>query len=337
MIQQHVLYWLCTDIANSTVAIGLGAMGGLAAPLFVTLAGVGSSLALKRHCQIECLMPLRGLIILCFGYLLNFLTPSWFSLGAWYVLHLIGFAVMISPFLQKIPSKALLVLMTVVIFSTALLQTNLETPLRLFNQQMGNPINLGGFFRHMFVEGFFPIFPWIAYFMAGIVAGRWILQKKIKKISVLAAVLFSIFIILAVCFFFKLPFTRNIYLIRFFVVTPSFYPSSTPMILLLISLSLFFLSGVTILEAKVSYENLKFLSYLGQSSMTLLIIHVFIIRGSAHYFGFWRIFPMPTAVMLTWATLLFFTIMVYSWQKTNYRYGAEWLMRKVSSWSLAAS
>lgn len=334
MIQQHVLYWLSADIADNATVLALGALGGLAAPVFITLSGVGVSLSAKRHFRSGHLMPLRGLVIIAFGYLLNFLTPHWFSLGAWYVLHLIGLAIMISPLLQRCSSKFLLGLTAGVVFSTALLQTHLGTPLRLFNQQMGHPENLDGFLRHIFVEGFFPIFPWIAYFIAGIVAGRWLLQRNIRRIAYLAAILFTGFAALAICYYVIPTITRNVYLLRFFTVSPSFYPSLTPITLLLMSLALLLLFAITSLEKHISLTRLTVLSYLGQCSMSLLIVHVAVIRESARYYDFWRIFPMPQAVFLTWAVLVFFASAAYLWHKIDYRYGAEWMMRHISAWIL---
>ncbi len=331
MIQQHVLYWLSSDIQHSKIVLALGALGGLAAPIFVTVAGVGTALGVHRHSDWNRMMPIRGVMIIGFGYLLNFLAPHWFTLGAWYVLHLIGFAVMISPLLQRMSSVYLLVLTAGVVIATALLQTQLQTPFRLYNNQMSNPVNLAGFFKHIFVEGFFPIFPWLAYFTAGIVSGRWLLKEENKKIGYFSLVLFIIFIFLTTCYYARFSFTQNAALIRFFTVTPSFYPSLTPIIMLLISLSLFFLYGSLKLESKKSFRKFRFLVYLGQCSMTLLIVHVSVIRGAAHRYHFWQTFSVSQAVILTWSTLIFFSIAAYYWRKVGFRYGTEWILRKATS------
>lgn len=330
MIQQHVLYWLSSNTTSSKLVLCLGGLGGLAAPIFVTLAGVGTSLGAQRHLKMDLLMPARGVIVLAFGYLLNFLAPHWFSLGAWYVLHLIGFAIIISPYLRRFSTPYLLTMMAVVIIMTAIFQSYLGTPLRLYNQQMSDPVNVRGFFRHIFVEGFFPVFPWLAYFMAGMASGRWILNGQKIKIAYLGTALIGGFVILAICGFFGFKITTQPWLMRFFTVIPSFYPSLTPIILFLISIALFFLYGFLSLEKKRALHHIRFLVFLGQSSLTLLIVHVAVIRGAAHKFHFWRIFSVPNAVLLTWSTLLFFTAIAFFWHKINYRYGAEWILRKVS-------
>jgi hypothetical protein len=43
-----------------------------------------------------------------FGYLLNWLTPSWFSLGTWFVLHMMGLAIATAPLWRRLGERALL-------------------------------------------------------------------------------------------------------------------------------------------------------------------------------------------------------------------------------------
>ncbi|WP_419660013.1 uncharacterized protein Dvar_03560 [Desulfosarcina variabilis str. Montpellier] len=48
MITQHVCYWFCALHAKF-VTLATGALGGLAAPIFITLSGVGVDLSIQRH------------------------------------------------------------------------------------------------------------------------------------------------------------------------------------------------------------------------------------------------------------------------------------------------
>ena len=65
--------------------------------------------------------------------------------------------------------------------------------------------------------------------------------------------------------------------------------------------------------------------------MTLLIVHVAVIRESAVYFNFWRTFNLPQALLLVGIFLLLFTLATCVWQKIQFRFGAEWVLRKLSS------
>ena len=331
MIQQHVLFWLCSDIRGNLLVLVLNALGGLAAPLFVTLAGVGSSLAVQRLSCWDLLIPLRGAILIGFGYLLNLLAPHWFFINAWYILHLIGFALIIGPLLQRISSAYIMAMMAAVILITAILQIYFETPFKLFNHQMGISNSLRDFLKHVLAEGFFPIFPWLAYFMAGMVSGRWLIYKEEKKIGCLAIALFATFMGLIISALICPLVTKSVWLSRFFTFIPTFYPALIPITLLLMSLSLLFLFAARSLEAKMPLHNLRILAYLGKSSLTLLMVHVVIIRGAAYYFKFWKTFPAVPSIAVTYGVLLLVTVMVCQWYKINFRYGTEWLLRAVSN------
>ena len=101
MMEQHLGVWLWRGpapghrITDYPVLLGINILGGGAAPAFLMLAGVGAALFLGRAERSSLraarrVLGTRGVTILLFGYLLSLLTPSWFTLRSWYVLHLIG-------------------------------------------------------------------------------------------------------------------------------------------------------------------------------------------------------------------------------------------------------
>jgi uncharacterized protein len=222
-------------------------------------------------------------------------------------------------------------MMAAVIFITAILQTYFGTPFKLFNHQMGVSDGLWDFLKHVLTEGFFPIFPWLAYFMAGMVAGRWLIYKEEKKIGYLALVLFVLFIGLIIYALICPAVTKSLLLSRFFRLIPTFYPALTPITLLLMSLALLSLFTVRSLETKMSLHNLRILAYLGKSSLTLLMIHVVFIRGITYYFKFWKTFAVIPSIAVTYGVLLLVMVMVTLWHKINFCYGTEWLLRAVSN------
>ena len=67
---------------------------------------------------------------------------------------------------------------TVCLIATVGVQNALDTPLRLFNEDMAAPKKPGGVLRFALAEGFFPVLPWLAFFMAGLLAGRWLLAGR---------------------------------------------------------------------------------------------------------------------------------------------------------------
>ena len=329
MITQHVAFWITAEPGSSWVIQVTGALGGLAAPLFVTLSGIGAVLLSERHPNADRLFFVRGLLIMVFGYLMNVLTPHWFTLGSWYVLHMIGAALIMAPLLRRVPDFAMILMAAAVMVATGLLQSYLNMPFRLFNDHMAAQVQLGGVLRYALVEGFFPIFPWIAFFMAGILAGRWLISARMDKLLVFGTVLVGTAVILSATYFSGADFTRSEPWVRYFRLQSSFYSALAPLSLLLMGLSLLFVAAFSALQKKISFSPSDVLVCLGRASLTLLIVHVALIRESAVYLNFWKILPAVPTLVATAGVLLFFSLAALAWQKIAFRYGFEWLLRKV--------
>lgn len=331
MILQHVAYWMVrSGPADNWLVLSTGAVGGLAAPIFVTLAGLGVTFMCRRHDACDRLLVLRGAMIVGFGYLMNFLTPHWFSMWSWYVLHLIGLAMMLAPLLRRMPDGWVLAFLIVVLVGTVLIQNSLETPFRLFNNDMSAPSKPGGVFRFILAEGFFPVFPWLAFFTAGMLAGRWLLTGSAQRIWQLAAVMIVLMAVCAGLYATGASFTRDPRWIRFFFLNLTFYPALTPISLFLIAISLLAVYLFSSLENRLSLQPSNFLVCMGRASLTFLIVHVAAIREGAFFFNIWKRMPAPVALLVVVAIITFFATAAVWWRKINFRYGAEWLLRKVA-------
>ena len=189
MIEQHLGVWLWRGpdpghgVGEYMHLIAFNALGGGAAPLFVTLAGVGSALFIARQKpHLDRTLAIRGLVLMGFGLVLNLITPSWFSWGSWFVLHMMGFAIALSAVWRRLPTWAVLALTVAVLVGTAFIQDALGTPARLSNPRMRDLALPGGALRLALAEGQFPIFPWLAFFLAGVVSGRWIVANRRRNI-----------------------------------------------------------------------------------------------------------------------------------------------------------
>ena len=330
MVAQHVTYWICGLPRSSWIVQITGTVGELAAPLFVTLAGVGVTLTVQRHSRCDRLLWARGCMLIGFGFLLNWLTPHWFSLQSWYVLHMIGLALVLAPLLRRAPSPALMAMILVVIVATVLIQTGLDTPLRLYNRDLAAPIKPGGILRFALAEGFFPVFPWIAFSMAGMLAGRWLLDNKPACVWQLAVGLLVGMGILIGLYATGWEMTRQMAWIRFFKWRYSFYPALMPITLFLIAAALFFIHGFVALDRIIALRSTNGLVCLGRASLSILIVHVVVVRESAIYFHFWRSLSFIQTLVGTSAIVLFFCVASVCWRKVNFRFGAEWLLRKVA-------
>jgi uncharacterized membrane protein len=331
MIAQHVSLWVCARSHGSLLVLTAGALGGISAPIFITLSGVGATLLSKSRNRPDLLLATRGGIILGFGYGLNLLTPHWFAPGSWYVLHMIGTALIAAPLLRRLSDTGLILLLVIVLVVTGMLQNHLGTPFRLFNRHMAAPVGLTGVARYALAEGFFPIFPWIAFFLAGLLAGRWLKDNRLDKIRRLAVVFLLMMAALALSDAIGPDFTHSKPLVRFFRLQLSFFSALTPLSLFLMAVALLFIIGFFRLDQKHGFRQSHVLVCLGRVSLTVLIVHICVIRESAVYFGYWKTLTETGSLFTTLAILAGFALAAKVWQRYQYKFGFEWLLRKVSN------
>jgi peptidoglycan/LPS O-acetylase OafA/YrhL len=68
---------------------------------------------------------------------------------------------------------------------------------------------------------------------------------------------------------------------------------------------------------------------LGRASLTIFILHVPLFRELTRPFGYWRGLS-ATATLATIGTFAALSIVVaMAWRRVDYRWGAEWVLRKV--------
>lgn len=338
MVQQHLGVWLWNVpvmplwelFTAHPLMMGMNFSGLLAAPLFVSLAGFGS---VYLHAKTERpfrVFAVRGALVIFFGYILNFLTPHWFNPGSWFVLHCIGFFLIAAPALLRL-NTGYLVILYPVIFGTAVLgQHVLGTPLLLTDTRMGNSSLPGGMLRLMFLEGHFPVFPWLALFISGIIAGRWISAGKLRRIIFTGISCIAAGVILGVLYRHGYAFATRGQLFRMFVPLPYFYPALPPLML--------GLNGLTLLGVGLSYRiGLKKgvrasspLVCLGRVSLTVLFVHIALFNELFHLLGMKNSFSAVWTFVIIVSALGACGLCAILWRKAEYRYGLEWWVRAVS-------
>lgn len=343
MMEQHLGTWLwqVADPSRSLVAqaplyMGLNALGGLAAPIFITLAGAGVSflVAGRAHRSVDAILVRRGLGLLGFGYLLNWLTPSWFSPGSWFVLHLMGLGIATSPLWRRLPDAALLALEAGILAATVAVQAWLRTPILLDNSRMRDLDLPGGAARLALAEGQFPVLPWLGVFLAGVVVGRWVLAGQHARITALLRICVGVGVVLvglqygahhlpSLSFLKAEPWRRVI------TVRTSFYPAGPGIVLLLQAGVLLLLRTALWVEAVRELAPRGVLVCLGRASLTLLLVHVVLFRELSRPLGAWQAFDWPVALAIIAAWTVVCALLARAWQRIDYRFGAEWLLRRI--------
>lgn len=335
MIEQHVGIWLWQGPARGErtldypLLVGFNAMGGMAAPLFVTLAGVGSALmCAKARPRTDSTLVRRGLVLMLFGLALNFLTPSWFSWGSWFVLHMMGFAMALAPIWRRLPTPALLIGCAVVLTATVAVQLWLPTPIPLTNPRMRDVTMAGGPLRLALAEGQFPILPWLTFYLAGFCAGRWINKGEVGRIALLGlsfAALGGLGRLLV-----STKTLTHVWPKRAFELHLGFYPASVAIVGLLLGGALLLIAFVSWIEKKRSIGANNFLVTLGRTSLTLLMVHVVVFREWSRPIGWWRGLDANMSLLVIFSFLVLAVVLSRVWQRVDYRFGAEWMLRKIA-------
>jgi uncharacterized protein len=337
MMEQHLLLWLWNEpwkgdamLDSFPVLMTLNGLGGFAAPLFITLAGIGSFLFMKRPGSTGKTLCARGIIIILFGYLLNFLTPSWFTPSAWYVLHLIGFGLAISPLLQKLSTPRLVMSMAIIIVTASILQIALEDPGQINPQQMSDHGIAVWLLRLALAEGHFPIFPWLAFFIAGILIGRWTMEDRINYSILMSAGMITAGTVLSVIGFIGFDTATSGPAAIIFTLLPDFYPARAPITLILLGLSTITVAFIMRDGFSSRFGPSGLLACLGRASLTLLIAHIVVFRELSIRLGFYRKLDTAPALIALISIILFFMLLSFLWRRIDFKYGAEWVMRKIS-------
>lgn len=334
MIEQHMGFWLWNmsgytlKFLDHPFLIGFNAMGGYAAPAFITLAGAGTVFFVSRYGPADIILVKRGIILLLFGYFLNITVSSWFTAGSWYVLHMIGFGLIVSTLLRRISNTWLFVIFAFILAFTVFIQYYLKTPGFLSNRHMSNYHLPGGVFRLAFAESQFPVFPWLSLFIAGIISGRYILKDKLKNILLTASFLLCFGILLTLPSLIDLEVAKKGLPKMLFRIYLGFYPANPPIVLLLTSIVLFTIVIFIHINRKWTISEKNILVCLGRTSLTYLIVHVVFFRQIGRSLGIWHIFSSTTAMVIIITTLVIFAILAMQWRKAGYKYGAEWIIRK---------
>ena len=109
-----------------------------------------------------------------------------------------------------------------------------------------------------------------------------------------------------------------------------FYPCSPAYILLVGGLVMSVTAGVMAWERRRPLSADGVMVNLGRASLTLLLLHVWMFRELSRSVGLWSAFDAPAAFGVTMLAIGIYTLLAWQWRKVGFRFGAEWLLRKVA-------
>lgn len=337
MIVQHIGIWMwklpwskvMANFSDHIIYVSLNTLSGLSAPIFIFSAGTGAFLLMKKYDDNQKIIK-RGLFLLLLGYIHNLTITHWFTYGSWYVLHLMGFGFLLVPILKKLKSSYIVSIILIAVFCTYTIQTLIDTPLLLKNKNMSDVSQSWAMVRLAFVEGHFPILPWISFFFIGFLYGRLREREGYVKRSFLIGSSLLVFgggLILVGHFLPDL--NDSMLFARLFFIKGRFYPMVLPMLLLLSGLTFIVINLLYLICSVTRIGEYNPIVLIGRFSLTIFFTHVYLkfliyeLEKNQTYTKF------ETMSAITIA-LIVFTGLSYAAQKTNYKFSLEGLLRRLS-------
>lgn len=343
-------------------------IGDFAAPIFVFLVGMSQAISLSKQTDSERFfgvsgirMIKRGLLIILAGFILVIFTFGPFDLFEWDILPFIGISLMILFLLRKVPLWTLLLLAFLAVFVTPFLRElsgysnywgNLEDAYGAANIFPGLLLDPAEQYRinfvfvdvvkGLFINGYFPIFPWIAFPLIGYFVGKINLtgdrigrfDGKIGILGVISIALGFGAAFYAVSIGSKNPATEHL-------APFSFYPESTTLLLVQIGICFVFFYLCRIYFDKNPKENffIRYCRLLSKYSLTIYIYHYCLLLWPVWLAGFIKgdlkryycnALSAPKALGLSVILLILFYYFLSGWNKRQGRYSFEWFLAKLT-------
>lgn len=158
---------------------------GFAAPLFTFLSGVSYRLWLnaqqargKPDTDISKITIRRGLFLFGTGFLFNIFVWMPEDTFNWDILTFIGTALICLNLVRKLPLPIPLLICALVYAISPVLREVAEYPLYWTNNFFECDLTLSDVVMGFLVTGYFPLFPWIIYPIAGFMVASWIFPAE---------------------------------------------------------------------------------------------------------------------------------------------------------------
>lgn len=156
--------------------------GAVPAPLFTFLVGVSLWLSLvsrrgdgPAEAQATVRIVRRGLFILLLGF--AFATLIWMPRAVfdWDILTFIGSAILLLCAVRRLPPAALLAAAAVVLAASPPLRVVTHYAAHWAGDEYSYRFVLGDILSGWLANGYFPLFPWLAFPLSGFAVGKWLL------------------------------------------------------------------------------------------------------------------------------------------------------------------
>lgn len=309
MVQIHLLLHLRPG--DSGMYMAMGSLGTLAAPFFLICAGMGNGYMQQRHqnsdSTLRSILLRRGLFLVLFPSILGLLYHLDISQAvAWDIFTLIGAMYLVVGINCGIKLRGALMALGIVLLLNHFLS-------------VGSPVILRG--------GPFPIIPFAAYFLVGIIFAQLRQLTNQKKVICIAMPL-SMVILLIIVFFQG---TQILRLTRYDVWNAEGVFGISALYLLTLNIARLLQAWPLFAKNNgflIKFGNVSFSLYYIQ--FLILIIIPRLLESVVHQK---LLLLLPTIIwfILLFLLYVFLYAMVVVWSHYGYQYGLEWFMNKYIS------
>ena len=304
----------------------IGQLQGRASATFVVLAGIGLGLSsFKIKNQTVNIIVKRAIFLLILG-LLNM------SIFAGDILHYYAFYFLFGVFLLPFSNRVLISIICLlnIVFFGLMLSIDYESGWNFEELTYSGFWTIDGFLRNLFFNGFHPILPWLGFFLLGILLSRALLNERQVQIKMIIWGLVLIIFSEIISFIFSSYLISADSELQFLVMTDSMPPM--PLYFLAASGSAFLIIGLCLLYSeRFRKSNIySLISPAGTQTLTLYILHIFVILGFIDALGFTGSLTSSQAFVAATVFCIFGTIFAFTWSKWFRRGIFESLMRKLT-------
>ena len=304
----------------------IGQLQGRASATFVVLAGIGLGLSsFKKESQTVNTIVKRSIFLLILG-LLNM------TIFEGDILHYYAFYFLFGVFLLPFGNRALILVISILnlVFFSMMLFIDYESGWNFEELTYSGFWTIDGFTRNLFFNGFHPVFPWLGFFLLGMLMSRVLLKKRQVQMKMISWGL------VAIIFSEIMNFMLSGYLIpadselQFLVMTDSMPPM--PLYFVAASGSAFLVIGLCLLlSEKVRESNIySFIAPAGTQTLTLYVLHIIVGLGFIDAIGFTGTQTSSQAFVAAITFCILGTIFAFTWSKWFRRGIFESLMRKLT-------
>ena len=301
---------------DSFLAILVASIGGLAAPLFITISGWGTQFSLnKKGFKSESKNSILKWVIIRFSFLMicqlivNIIAGhvfNWYTPG---ILSLLAFCTLLS-----IPLSKLSMRLKIIIFSILCITPLINSQIFDMNGNWSFLISVNSpieWFKRLFFNGTYPLFPWAAFFvLGGIITDS---KEKLKiRLGGLGITLSLSLIIYSIVAKIEWAATQNDALLTFFPASIGFIITASTTVLL------FFIVLEKFNSKLKDIRPIKGFTKIGNLSLSIYLIHFIPLRIIDELnFNEWN---LTEATIIT----LLFTFMWWPLSIIHHKWARKW-------------